>query len=185
MKFCLFAILCPFFLFAQGIEGQLSKNQIRIDLLLPGVAFERAITKNMSIVLDSHFGAASIGEKAKGDDKIIGMQTVSIQHRYYLNLERRLAKGRSTLTNSGLYSGLIVEQSIYYGKYKATLLSKSGVLGGFQQTFHNGFNINAAGGAGYTDGIDYSAKIRPLIKLSFGIVLGAKKKYKHLASLPK
>ena len=179
MKLFLFAIICPFFLFAQGVEGQLSKNQFRIDLLLPGIAFEQAVTKNMSIVLDSHLSTAAIGEKSKGDNQIIGMQTVSFQYRYYLNLQRRLTKKRSTLTNSGLYSGFIVEQSVYYGQNRSTLLSKAGVLGGCQQTFHNGFNINVAGGIGYTDGIDLSAKIRPIIQLSLGIVLGAKKKYKQ------
>lgn len=171
----------PNLIFAQGTEGELSKNQFRIDMLSPGIAFERSLTKDMSIVIDSHLGITSI-DQANGDkNKTIGIQTISLQYRYYLNLQKRLSKGKSTLTNSGFYTGILTEQAIFYGQSKSTLFSKAGIISGFQQTFHNGFNINVAGGAGYTDGIDYSAKIRPVIKLSFGIVLGAKKKYKQPA----
>lgn len=176
--YLLFIFILPLFAQAQGVEGELAKNQFRIDFLLPGLAYERAINKNMSLVIDSHLGATSINNKAGNDEKIIAMQLVSLQYRYYLNLKNRHAKGKNTLTNSGLYTGFIAEQAIFYGQSKSTLLSKAAVGSGWQKTFRKGFNINIFGGAGYTDGITIKAKIRPTINLSLGIVLGAKKKYR-------
>ncbi|TDE12138.1 hypothetical protein [Dyadobacter psychrotolerans] len=182
VKFCLSILLITTlsrsYLIAQGTEGQLTKNQLRIDFLFPGIAFERAVSKDMSFVLDSHVGLTS-ADNNELVRKNVAMQTISLQYRYYLNLQKRFSKGRSTLTNSGLYTGIITEQAIFYGQKESTLFSKAGIISGFQQTFHNGFNINVAGGAGYTDGINFKAKIRPIIQLSLGIVLGAKKKYRQ------
>jgi len=175
--YLLFIFFLPLFAQAQGVEGELAKNQFKIDFLLPGLAFERAINKNMSLVIDSHLGASSIKNKAGNDEKIIAMQLVSLQYRYYLTLKKRHAKGKSTLTNSGLYTGFIAEQSIFYGSSKSTLLSKAALGSGWQKTFRKGFNLNIFGGAGYTDGINIKAKIRPTINLSLGVVLGVKKKY--------
>jgi hypothetical protein len=182
IRSCFFAILFPGFLFAQGVEGELSKNQFRIDLLSPGVAFEHAFTKDMSFVADSHAGVAFIDRPNHERDRTLGMQTLSLQYRYYLNLKKRFSKGKGTLTNSGLYTGVLCEQAIYYGQESRTLFSKAGIVSGVQYTYPNGFNVNAAGGIGYTDGITFRAKIRPILAFSLGIVLGAKRKYGQIAS---
>ncbi len=175
--FCLFYALT---LKAQA-EAKVSTNLFKIDILTPGLTFEKSINNNSTLLFDA---STSIGYVEKNNaGSIIMTSLLKTQYRYYYNFSNRLSKNKNITGNSGNF---ISAFSSYYFKPFGNDNHVSGYDGltigstwGLQRTYISGLNINLSTGLGYNFSnqiSDNTSPIVPIINFTIGWVLFDKKK---------
>jgi hypothetical protein len=152
----------------------LNKNLFKINLLTPGLGYEKSVSKKTTIALDVNL---SLGFMANSDNfKIITTPYLKGQYRYYYNLAKRVEKGKDISNNSG---GFIALHSSYYleplSKNKNIISNLDdltvGAGWGFQKTYSSNINISTNAGLGYNLSNENANNILPILNLTIGWVI--------------
>lgn len=166
------------FLSATAIQAQeapqLQNNLFKINILSPGLTFEKGLNDTNSVNVDTNL---SLGYSTRGSNNsnFVASPYIRSQFRHYYNLKKRDLKGKNTTGNSGNY---IAANASYYFKpfdqpnlvsvYDGVTL---GATWGLQRTYKRGFNINLNTGVGYNFPSNQSSSVVPLINFTAGWVL--------------
>ena len=172
-KIFFLSFILSFSSFYAQIGAKLEENMFKVNILTPGISFEKAISTNSTINIEL---GTSIGYVANNNYSgfLIGPCAIA-QYRFYYNLENRLKKRKNISGNSGAYLAL---NSSYYGQafnnknYINFLdgLTVGGVLG-FQKTYKFGLNLGANAGIGYNFSENQPKKAVPILNFTVGWVI--------------
>lgn len=172
------AILTTQFIFSQD-AWNLEKSQFKINILTPGVEWEKSIGLNSTI--DFQLGTGYFFRK-QGDNKLEAgvFPFLDTQYRYYYNFKRRSSLGKRIDRNSANYfafsalvqSGKSIIGNIDFNEHYGAFV---GPLWGMQRTYGGGFNLNLHLGLGYAWSDLDNGDIVPNIGFTLGWVLGGSK----------
>lgn len=153
------------------------KNQIKINLLLPGFAYERGFNKKHTLYSELSFGIGYRNSDFYGSAWSF-YPNITGQFRHYYNLERRVIKGKVIKHNSG---GFIALHANYNFKPLSNDNSYSSnetsftiaPVWGFQRTYSSNFNLGLNIGPGYIiNSYSEDSGFTPVLKFSLGWVIG-------------
>ncbi len=157
--------------------SKVKDNLFRINILNPGLTFEKAVGRKETLCLDANLSLTYTTSVATG---IAKTPFVRLQFREYYNLNRRIAKNKNILNNSGNYIAL---NNSYYFK---TINDNDfiyiddgfniGTTWGMQRTYKSGLNINFNTGLGYNFSTRRKQFFHPIINFTIGWVIFEKKK---------
>ena len=150
------------------------KKLFKINLLLPGIVYERSISSKNTLNTTLFSGFAINGSSNSGPNWHF-LPTIAEEFRHYYNLDNRNKKGKSIYKNSGSYIGVrgyhifeSISANSNNGYYEST--TGASILWGGQKTFKSNFNIN------FNTGVNYlfnSQKVNaPILNITLGWVIG-------------
>jgi hypothetical protein len=180
MKKYFIIIFCITFL--QPLVAQEAYNvnnlMIKVNLLRPGMTFEKGISKNTTVCLDASliFGFSFSTSMMNGTDFGLSVGPLfRAQYRYYYNFEKRKIKGKNSLNNSGNFFAASSGYSFKPVNFlrddnRSDNLTVGGVWG-FQRTYKSNVNISANFGVGYNFSENVKSNIVPIINFSVGWVI--------------
>lgn len=186
MVLSILIITCFHYVRCQGYFQQdslrLKKSIVGLNLVLPGLTYERALSDRSSLFLNFAFGFAyeyhSSGFSSYEAYTI--NPTLMAQYRSYYNLARRQLLGRKISNNTGSYFGVMTHYTFdpVAGKNTHAIDTQNGLtLGpvwGFQR---NGlFTFSLSLGLGVHIGEGQSSNVGPIGHLNFGVNLSGKRK---------
>ncbi|WP_281309879.1 hypothetical protein [Flavobacterium flavigenum] len=168
--------LLLFFVNLNAQDNNLENNQFKINILTPGITYEKKISRNTSLSTDLNL-SAGFAHNNDSRTKLLLSPYIREEFRYYYNLEKRNSKGKNTQNNSanfvalsGSYYFKPIGNSEYVSIYDGLTIAP---IWGLQRTYGSGFNINIIGGAGYNFGTnDRTANFVPVINFTLGWVIG-------------
>lgn len=172
----LFVIIFSFFSTNAQEKYNLTKNLFKINIITPGITYEKRICKNSSVCLDTDL---SIGFSIKNNKSyLVASPFLRGQYRYYYNLEKRLIKNKSISNNSGNFISL--SSSYYFNSINNKDIVSVydgftiGCIWGLQRTYKNNINITINSGIGYNTLNESKTNntIVPIINFTLGWVLG-------------
>lgn len=150
-------------------------NLIRLNVLTPGITYEKGISKIQTLCLDANLSLVPTTSDETGLAKTVFFR---LQYRNYYNLNKRLEMSKNINNNSGNYYAI---NSSYYFKsisdndfININDGLSVGVVWGLQRTYKNGININLNTGMGYVFSSRKSktlSPITPIINFTVGWVL--------------
>lgn len=155
-------------------ESDLSRNLFKVNILAPGLTYERVLGDKTTFNVDVNlsFGGTS---KGGGQLKLLASPFGRAQYRYYYNLEKRLAKNKSIRVNSAAY---IAPSISYYMKpiNDGSYLSDydgltAGAVWGFQKTYKTGMNLGANTGLGYNFSSNLVRQVVPILNFTVAWVI--------------
>lgn len=165
--------------FALNMKAQeVSNNLFRINILTPGLTFEKGISTNNTLCLDANLGLVYTFSSNLGN-RLLETPFTRLQFRNYYNFDKRIAKGKNTLNNSGNY--IAFSSSYYFKNINDEFFVNSndgftiGATWGLQRTYKNGININLNAGLGYNFSNRKDKSIVPIINFTFGWITFRKK----------
>lgn len=151
----------------------LQENLYKIKIIAPGFAYEKSISKNTSIALETSVLAGL--NLRDSESNYFFSPYLESQFRYYYNLQKRISKNKSTAGNSGSYFAI---ETSYYFKPINTREFKSvydgfnvGGVWGFQKTYKSGINLGSNLGLAYNFSPNQVKKLLPVINFGVGWVL--------------
>jgi hypothetical protein len=175
-KFYLLLLTVFSFTMLQAQEQQsVVKNQFKINLLLPGFAYEHGFDSKNTLYSELSMGIGYRYSSSVGGTTYL-VPLITEEFRHYYNLDKRAAKGKVTSHNSGGYLGVTAAyyfQSIATNdRFESTVPALVvGPVWGFQRTYKGNFNLGLNLGVGYN--LDkYSNDFVPIANFSLGWVLG-------------
>lgn len=152
-------------------EVKVDDNQFRLNILNPGLTFEKGIGKTETLCLDTNIAWTFTTSTKTG---IALTPFGRLQFREYYNLEKRVSKNKNILKNSGNYIAL---NTSYYFKSindnDFVYLDDGfniGAAWGLQRTYKSGLNINLNTGLAYNFSNRREKSIHPLINFTIGWV---------------
>ena len=165
-----------FFVNLNAQDNNLENNQFKINILTPGITYEKKISNNTSLSTDLNLSAGFAYDSDSGT-KVLLSPYIREEFRYYYNFEKRNAKNRNTRNNSANYIALTgnyyfkpIGNSEYVSVYDGLTIAP---VWGLQRTYRSGINISLIGGAGYNFGTsDRTASFVPVINFTLGWVIG-------------
>ena len=180
MKKYFLAILCIVsfqYLFAQEKFG-VSNTILKLNFLNPGFTFEKSFSEKYTISIDANLSFSSTIRTINNRNKlnVFVFPFIRPQFRYYYNLEKRGAKGKSIYKNSGSY--LAINSSYYFKSinHEFYLSAFDGLnLGGtwgFQKTYKSNLNLGANLGLAYNFSNNVKQNVVPIINFTLGCVIG-------------
>ena len=155
-------------------ESDLSRNLFKVNILAPGLTYERVLSDKTTFNIDVNlsFGGTSNGG---GQLKLLASPFGRAQYRYYYNLEKRLTKNKSIMGNSGAY---IAPSVSYYMKTISDDFHLSnndgltaGAVWGFQKTYKSGINLGANTGLGYNFSSNLVHQVVPILNFTVAWVI--------------
>lgn len=164
--------------FSQENAG-VEKSQFRINMLVPGITYEHAVSEKSTLLGEIGTGFVySYNSKDGGDFSMFPY--ASAEYRHYYNFEKRVKKGKNTLNNSANYITFITNvnsgKAIIGKKESASdYYVGFGPAWGMQRTYKSGFNLDLNLGVGYGFGNNESGKFIPMLDITLGWVLNRKK----------
>jgi hypothetical protein len=174
-SFVCFLLFCPLLKTTAQETTVVEKNQFKINLLFPGVAYERGFNDKNTLYSEVSFGIGYRYNEFMGPNWSY-YPTIDEQFRHYYNIEKRAGKGKRTSGNSGNFYGL---NAIYHlesinsnSNYSSSAPSITiAPVWGFQRTYKHNFNLSLNGGVGY--GFNkYKSEVVPVINFTIGWVIG-------------
>ncbi len=165
-------LLAIVFVKAQSSPVTVEQSQFKINFLLPSISYERALSNKSTLY--SEFGT-SFGIYKPIYEGVAVIPFLNEEFRYYYNLEKRAAKGKSIAGNSGSFLAINAIYNFRSLNTGATLTSQSADFAivpnwGFQHTGKKGFSTGLNLGYGYGFN-NYGNQKFVMIKLSLGWVL--------------
>ncbi len=136
----------------------LQKNFISLNLILPGISFERKIGKNSTLYTATGITGTFIKNDIRtGGERIVTTQTfvnpfIEINYRNYYNFEKRIEKDKNIKHNSANYFGVLGSYIFSPINDKNGAVKNSLNLGpvwGFQRVYESGFYLDLNMGLGY------------------------------------
>lgn len=94
----------------------ISNQQIKLNLMLPGIEIEQRIYKNMSLTLGGQYKLFTRFTNTDISDELFVHPNISLQYRFYYNYYARKELGKNTEKNSLNYIGFAPQVS-YSKKY--------------------------------------------------------------------
>ena len=179
MKKCLIIILSLVSVLntkAQDVS-KVANNLFRINILTPGLTFEKRITNNNTLCLDTNLGLVYTFSSNLGN-RLLKTPFTRLQFRNYYNFDKRIAKGKNTLNNSGNYIAL--SSSYYFKNLNDDYFVNSydgltlGATWGLQRTYKSGLNINLNTGLGYNFSNLKDRSMTAILNFTVGWVLFSK-----------
>ena len=133
---------------------------IRLSLLFPQVSLEAKLTEQTTMVAGFWTGISNYYDPAYQDYRVIFTPQITLEPRYYFNVDTRLLKGKRVDHYSGAYLAFPFHVEFPELKYNM------GPCIGFQKTLgHRGYiNMSIGPGVAY-----YEEQVRPDIISSFGL----------------
>jgi hypothetical protein len=171
----LFSLIALQHLYAQNSQISVKKNQFKINLLLPGVAYEQGFGTKNTLYSELSFGFG-FNENAYAGKNWAFYPNVNEQIRHYYNLEKRAGKGKITSCNSGNFYGLnavynfesINTNSGFNSSVPSVTIAP---VWGFQRINNHNFNSSFNGGIGCNINQNKS-KMVLILNFSIGWVIG-------------
>jgi hypothetical protein len=158
--------------------AKVNNNLLKINILTPGLTFEKRIDNNKTLCLDANIGLVYTFSSNLGN-RILKTPFTRLQFRNYYNFEKRVTKGKNTLNNSGNYIGLTtsyyfknINDDYFINNYDGFSL---GAAWGLQRTYKNGLNINLNTGIGYNFSNQKNKSVIPIVNFTFGWIILNKK----------
>jgi hypothetical protein len=157
-------------LFAQETDNDSAvaepKTVVRIGVLMPALQVEQTIARNKTIVFDLWTGFSYVHVKTEGGttSDLVFTPGITVQPRFYTNLEYRRAIHKTTDYYSGTYIGIPV--SLFFKGFGMA----GGVVGGFQKKLGNSGFWNMSVGVGIRSSVG-KTDVAPLGDLSFGFII--------------
>ncbi|MDX6189943.1 hypothetical protein SGQ83_11330 [Flavobacterium sp. Fl-318] len=163
---------------AQDKSSSLENNQFKINVLSPGITYEKRLSKNTALATDLNL-SAGFAYNSNSGAKLLLSPCISEQYRYYYNLEKRYSRDRNTKNNSGNFIALSgsyyfrpIGNSEYVSVYDGLTIAPAW---GLHRTYGSGINISLIAGAGYNFGTDErKANFVPVVNFTLGWVIGKK-----------
>lgn len=152
-----------------------TKNMFTINVIMPGVQYEMAVTSKTSLSIGLSTGLAWVYSDIGGSEYGI-FPSFQGAYRYYYNFEKRKQKGKRTDNNSGNYlalSSYLTSGDPLIGDIE-TSVDYNGAVGpvwGIQRTYKSKLNWNLELGVGYGFN-DTNTYVAPIINFSIGWVFG-------------
>lgn len=156
---------------------KVKKNQFKINVLLPGVAYEHGFSNKNTLYSELSFGIGYRNNDFYGSAWSF-YPNITEQFRHYYNLEKRTSKGKVTAHNSGGFVALhanynfrpITSNDAYYSTETSFTIAP---VWGFQRTYKGNFNLGLNLGAGYTiNSYSEDSGFVPVLNFSLGWVIG-------------
>jgi hypothetical protein len=159
---------------AQDRSSVSTTTIFKVNLVLPGIVYERSISPKNTLNTTFFSGFAINGSNNSGP-KLHFLPTLAEEFRHYYNLDNRNKKGKSIYKNSGSYVGVrgyhifeSISTNSNNGYYEST--TGASILWGFQKTFKRNFNIN------FNTGVNYDFRLEkteaPILNITLGWVIG-------------
>lgn len=175
------------------------ESQFLVNALWPGISYELAVDKNITLKFDA---ATSLGVISFDNSGFDLFPRFDVQLRSYYNFERRIEKGKTTSGNSGNYYGIhsyyASDTSLLGNDFEPDLANiivfgpasfetlYVGATFGMQRTYQSGFNWGMQFGLGIinvdfdnnTDAIQVTREVSlyPNFRVTIGWVIRMKKK---------
>lgn len=161
---------------AQKKISYLENNQFKINILSPGLTFEKRVSENTTLATDVNLSAGFAYNSGSGT-KLLLSPYVREQYRYYYNFEKRNLKGKNTKNNSanfialsGSYYFKPISNSEYVSEYDGVTIAP---VWGLQRSYGSGLNIGLIAGAGYNFGTNQrTASFVPVVNFTLGWIIG-------------
>jgi hypothetical protein len=167
--------------FALNLKAQdvskVSNNLFKINILSPGLTFEKRITSNNTICLDGNIAYGFNYTTNNGFTNLFSPY-IRGQFRNYYNFDKRIAKGKNTSNNSGNFLAFTTSYYLQPIGNKDLVNNLDGLTvgatWGMQRTYKSGFNINLNTGLGYNFSNLKDRTVVPIINFTVGWVLFSK-----------
>ena len=159
------SLLSLFLLIASCVSAQKENqsdvtNVAKVTIINPGFSFEQRIGKHQTLYGQVFMNTAfsfNYSSTFGGSTKVYFDPAVTLQYRYYYNINRRLNAEKRIDMNSLNYVGAVWEtvfskQNIgqrNYDELKARPINKVGVVWGFQRNYKSRFSLDVNVGPGY------------------------------------
>ena len=154
-------------------------RQFKLNAFNPGIEYEMALGINSTLDIRVAYQAALEPASAKPIENFDFFPTITVQNRYYHNLNSRQRRRRSIYGNSGNYvapsaaifspGSRVVEGQIVEGVH-----AYGGLVYGVQRSYNSGFSFSIDAGAGYYVG-PFKGTIQPVVNLSIGWIISEKR----------
>ncbi|MDA6071806.1 DUF3575 domain-containing protein [Flavobacterium sp. AC] len=169
-------------LFINAVQAQdeaaiaVEKHQFKINMLLPGFAYEYGFDSKNTLYSELSIGAGYSYNGFYDESNFYIFPMINEQFRHYYNLEKRAQKGKRTARNSGNYlalNALYNFKSISSNeKYRELDPSFTiAVLWGLQRTYKGRFNLDFNIGPGINFD-KYDTEFSPVANFTLGWVIG-------------
>ncbi len=151
----------------------------KVNALLPGVSYELGVGSNSTLNFEAVVGF-SVNGGSNRDTEFGIYPGLQAEYRNYVNMNRRISKGKNISGNSGNYVSFLNQFQFgapLIGDLENTsdYFYNAAVVYGLQRTYTKGFYFNlSAGPAIFRD--DFSVDTGILIDARLGWVLGRRKK---------
>lgn len=165
------------------MHAQYGKNceirQFKLNVFNPGVEYEMALGVNSTLDIRVAFQAALEPASAEPLENFDFFPAITVQNRYYHNLNSRQRRRRSIYGNSGNYIAPTVAmfspgERIVEGKLVDGLHGYGGLVYGIQRSYNSGLSFSIDAGAGYYAG-PFKGTIHPVVNLSIGWIISEKR----------
>jgi hypothetical protein len=159
----LFVLVQSNFTYSQ-IDKSVSKNLFKINLVTPGLTYERGLSENSTLNVEIGFSLDITTND--GQLQLLKIPFIRSQYRFYYNIDSRIQKKKSILGNS---AGFVAPLISYYSKPLSHDIYVSGLDGftlggvwGFQKTYKSNLNLSINTGLGYNFSNKVTSPIVPI-----------------------
>ncbi|MBI5218377.1 MAG: hypothetical protein HY958_05555 [Bacteroidia bacterium] len=151
-------------LFFEDTANKQKKTVFRLNLVAPGLAVEREVIKNNTILLDIYFGILPIRDSLHNEMKYYFYPVAKGEYRHYYNFERRIKEKKDISKFSGNYIGFTYQH--FFGDELHFTYDVAGIIWGVQRNFlkymYFGLNLGL--------GVYYSNDSRLLYHFEYSVV---------------
>lgn len=163
--------------------AQYGKNceirQVKLNAFNPGIEYEMALGVNSTLDVRVAYQAALEPASAEPLEHFDFFPAITVQNRYYHNLNSRQRRRRSIYGNSGNYIAPTVAafspgSRVVEGRLVDGMHGYGGLVYGVQRSFNSGFSFSIDAGAGYYVG-PFKGAIHPVVNLSIGWIISEKR----------
>jgi len=180
MKNKLFSIFLFFTFLANAQNAKVEKSQLKLNFLVPSIAYETGLTDKASITFEVGTGF-SFRARSNQKTEFSFFPYFESQYKYYYNFEKRAKKGRRTINNSANYisflAGIHSQKPLFNNsRYNEQAVIIAGPTWGIQRTYKKGFRLSLDLGVVYGyNTLTNNQFVFPLIDFELGWVLNRKK----------
>ena len=164
-------------------HAQFGKNcevqQFKINIASPGLEYEKGIGTNFTLDIRAALQPAIDPIASEPLAEIEFYPALTLQSRYYHNMERRFRQGRQAYGNSANYIAptvalLIPEARVIDGVEASDPYASAGLVYGLQRSFNSGLSFSIDVGGAYYFG-SFKGGIYPVANLSIGWIVSEKR----------
>lgn len=161
---------------AQNKNSYLENNLLKINILSPGITYERSLSENTTLCTDLNL-SLGISYNSNSGSNLLSTPYIREQYRYYYNLEKRKSKDKNIKNNSanfialdGSYYLKPIGNSQYVSVYDGFTFAPTW---GLQRTYQSGINLGLTAGPGYNFGTnERTAGFVPVANFTLGWIIG-------------
>jgi hypothetical protein len=149
-------ILFSFSSIAQNNQLE-SLSSVKLGLLGSWLAYEQPVSNKILINAEVGYEFGIYSDVISNGTQFLATSTFSLEPRYYYNLEKRKAAGKSTMLNAGNYIALEIQASPNWGTYATDNVNDASITPtavilpkiGMKRTLGKSVTFELAGGLGY------------------------------------